>query len=188
MNFTFKSTTGITMSGLRQKQNATTKKNSTTRNVNTRGGGSTIREVESPQKSRKKNGPPRDDEDNARADAIAEARRDAEAEIEAVEHHTDVTPPPEIPTRGLGPAAATGDRARALVQKEANNKAAEAEKKAAKLTAELEEAKALLQKERKKRQRENEEEASISKPRRSSSNVVSSRKKAVSTVNYVIKF
>jgi hypothetical protein len=96
------------MSGLRQKQNATTKKNSTTRNVNTRGGGSTIREVESPQKSRKKNGPPRDDEDNARADAIAEARRDAEAEIEAVEHHGDVTPPPEIPARVLGPAASRG--------------------------------------------------------------------------------
>ena len=141
-----------------------------------------------PKKAGKKNGPPRDDEDNARADAIAEARRDAEAEIEAVEHHGDVTPPPEIPARVSGPAAATGDRARALVQKEANDKAAEAEKKAAKLTAELEVAKALLQKERKKRQRENEEEALISKPRRSSSTVVSSRKKAVSTVNYVIKF
>ena len=158
MNFTFKSTTGITMSGLRQKQNATTKKNSTTRNVNTRGGGSTIREVESPQKSRKKTGPPRDDQDDACADAIAEATRDAEAEIEAVEHHGDVTPPPEIPARVLGPAAATGDRARALVQKEANNKAAEAEKKAAKLTAELELAKLQLQKERKRRQTENEEE------------------------------
>ena len=111
-----------------------------------------------------------------------------EHHAEAVEHHADVTPPPEIPARVSGPAAATGDRARALVQKEANDKAAEAEKKAAKLTAELEVAKALLQKEREKRQRENEEEASISKPRRSSSTVVSSRKKAVSTVNYVIKF
>ena len=49
-----------------------------------------------------------------------------------------MTPPPEIPARVLGPAAATGDRARALVQKEANNKAAEAEKKAAKLTADSE--------------------------------------------------
>ena len=139
-----------------------------------------------------------EEEDNARDDAIADGRaaraasraeeaaegsRDAQAELEAVDHDADKTPPPETSRRVEGPAAATGDRARALGQKEANDKAAEAEKKAEKLTAELEVAKALLQKERKKRQRENEEEASISKPRRSSSTVVSSRKKAVSTVN-----
>ncbi len=108
--------------------------------------------------------------------------------MDAVEHHAEETPPPEIPARVVGPAAATGDRARALAQKEANDKAADAERKAAKLTAELELAKAQLQKERKKRQMENEEEVSISKPQRSSTSVVSSRKKAVSTVNYVIKF
>ena len=61
-----------------------------------------------------------------------------------------MTPPPEIHARVSGPAAATADRQRALGQKEANDKAAEAEKKAAKLTAELELAKLQLQKEKKK--------------------------------------
>jgi hypothetical protein len=163
------------------------------------GRGSTVKEVQSPQKGRKENRLPRHEDDDARAEALAdghaaraselaERRRDAEAEMEAVEHDAEKTPPPEISARVEGPAAATADRARALGQKEANDKAAEAEKRAAKLSAELELAKALLQKERKKRQTENEEEVSISKPRRSSTSVVSSRKKAVSTVNYVIKF
>jgi urease accessory protein UreE len=67
-----------------------------------------------------------------------------------------------------------------LGQKEANDEAAEAEKKAAKLTEELALAKAQLQKERKRRVTENQEEVSISKPRKPST---SARKKAVSTVN-----
>ena len=82
--------------------------------------------------------------------------------------------------RAHGPAAATGERARALGQKEANDKAAEAVKKAAKLTEELAVAKAQLQKERKRRVTEGQEEVSISKPRKPST---SARKKAVSTVN-----
>jgi hypothetical protein len=122
------------------------------------------------------------------AELAAEGSRDAQAELEAVDHDAEKTPPPDISRRVEGPAADTGERARALGQKEANDKAAEAVKKAAKLTEELAVAKAQLQKERKKRQRENEEGASISKPRRSSSNVVTARKKAVSTVNYVIKY
>ncbi len=71
--------------------------------------------------------------------------------MEAVEHDAEKTPPPEISARVVGPAAATADRARALGQKEANDKAAEAEIKAAKLTEELVLAKAQLQNERKKR-------------------------------------
>ena len=117
------------------------------------------------------------------AELAAEGSRDAQAELEAVDHDADKTPPPETSRRVEGPAAATGDRARALGQKEANDKAAEAVKKAAKLTEELALAKAQLQKERKRRVTENQEEVSISKPRKPSTSVVTARKKAVSTVN-----
>ena len=114
------------------------------------------------------------------AELAAEGSRDAQAELEAVDHDAERTPPPEISRRAEGPAAATGERARALGQKEANDKAAEAVKKAAKLTEELAVAKAQLQKERKRRVTEGQEEVSISKPRKPST---SARKKAVSTVN-----
>ena len=114
------------------------------------------------------------------AELAAEGSRDAQAELEAVDHDAERTPPPEISRRAEGPAAATGERARALGQKEANDKAAEAVKKAAKLTEELAVAKAQLQKERKRRVTEDQEEVSISKPRKPST---SARKKAVSTVN-----
>ena len=114
------------------------------------------------------------------AELAAEGSRDAQAELEAVDHDADKTPSPEISRRAHGPAAATGERARALGQKEANDKAAEAVKKAAKLTEELAVAKAQLQKERKRRVTEDQEEVSISKPRKPST---SARKKAVSTVN-----
>ena len=114
------------------------------------------------------------------AELAAEGSRDAQAELEAVDHDAEKTPSPEISRRAHGPAAATGERARALGQKEANDKAAEAVKKAAKLTEELAVAKAQLQKERKRRVTEDQEEVSISKPRKPST---SARKKAVSTVN-----
>ena len=114
------------------------------------------------------------------AELAAEGSRDAQAELEAVDHDADKTPSPEISRTAHGPAAATGERARALGQKEANDKAAEAVKKAAKLTEELAVAKAQLQKERKRRVTEDQEEVSISKPRKPST---SARKKAVSTVN-----
>ncbi len=114
------------MSG-RQKQQAITRKDSTTRNPNTSGRGNTVKEVESPPKNRKGSRTERDDEHNACAVALAEARSDVQAEIEAFDHHADVTPPPEIHERVSGPAAATVDRQRALGQKEANDKAAEAE-------------------------------------------------------------
>ena len=114
------------------------------------------------------------------AELAAEGSRDAQAELEAVDHDAQKTPSPEISRRAHGPAAATGERARALGQKEANDKAAEAVKKAAKLTEELAVAKAQLQKERKRRVTEDQEEVSISKPRKPST---SARKKAVSTVN-----
>jgi hypothetical protein len=114
------------------------------------------------------------------AELAAEGSRDAQAELEAVDHDADKTPSPDISRRAHGPAAATGERARALGQKEANDKAAEAVKKAAKLTEELAVAKAQLQKERKRRVTEDQEEVSISKPRKPST---SARKKAVSTVN-----
>ena len=114
------------------------------------------------------------------AELAAEGSRDAQAELEAVDHDADKTPSPEISRRAHGPAAATGERARALGQKEANDKDAEAVKKAAKLTEELALAKAQLQKERKRRVTEDQEEVSISKPRKPST---SARKKAVSTVN-----
>ena len=117
------------------------------------------------------------------AELAAEGSRDAQAELEAVDHDAEKTPSPEISRRAHGPAAATGERARALGQKEANDKAAEAVKKAAKLTEELAVAKAQLQKERKRRVTENQEEVSISKPRKPSTSVVTARKKAVSTVN-----
>jgi hypothetical protein len=180
------------MSRVREK--ATIRKDT---NTNTRGRGSSVKEVQSPQKGRKGNRHPRHEEDDVRAEALAdghaarasgraeelaEGRRDAEAEMEAVDHDAEKTPPPEISARVVGPAAATADHA------EANDKAAEAKKRTEKLTAELELAKAQLQKERKKRQMENKEEVSISKPRRSSTSVISSRKKAVSTVNYVFTF
>ncbi len=104
--------------------------------------------------------------------------------MEAVDHDTEKTPPPETSARLQGPAAAIADRQKALGQKEANDKAALAEKRADKLKAELELNKTQLQKEKKRKQIE--EEVPTSKPRRSSTPVVSSRKKAVSTVNYVI--
>jgi hypothetical protein len=191
------------MSGGRQKSVAHTRKDTNTKNANNRGRGSSMRAVESPKKKIGKRGTRPEEEDNARDDAIADGRaaraasraeeaaegsRDAQAELEAVDHDADKTPPPETSRRVEGPAAATGDRARALGQKEANDKAAEAVKRAAKLTEELASAKAQLQKERKRRLTEDPEEVSISKPRKASTSVVTARKKAVSTVNYVIKY
>ena len=173
------------MSSGRQKQQAVTRKGSTAKSTNIRGRGSNSREVESPLKVAKGKRLNSEDEDNAREVALAEARSDAQAEREAVDNDTEKTPPPEIFVRLEGPAAAIADRQKALGRKEANDKAAEAEKRADKLRAELELTKTQLQKEKKKRKIE--EEVPISKPRRSSTSVVSSRKKAVSTVNYVIK-
>ena len=173
------------MSSGRQKQQAETRKGSTAKSTNIRGRGRNSREVESPLKVAKGKRLNSEDEDNAREVALAEARSDAQAEREAVDNDTEKTPPPEIFVTLEGPAAAIADRQKALGRKEANDKAAEAEKRADKLRAELELTKTQLQKEKKKRKIE--EEVPISKPRRSSTSVVSSRKKAVSTVNYVIK-
>ncbi len=80
----------------------------------------------------------------------------------------------------------TADRAKALELKDANEKAVEAEKKAAKLTAELALAKAQLQKEREKRGTENPVEVSTQQQRRSRTSSATSQKKAVSAINYLI--
>ena len=50
------------------------------------------------------------------AELAAEGSRDAQAELEAVDHDAEKTPSPEISRRAHGPAAATGERARALGQ------------------------------------------------------------------------
>ena len=170
------------MSG-RQKQAATTKQTTTMGRVNTRGGrGSNLKEVDYPPRGRRGTRAATEDEGDARAKVM----NDAQEEMEAIGRSGDLTPPSEKSPKLSGPAARTAYRAKALELKDANEKALEAEKKAAKLTAELELAKAQLQKERKKRETEKQEEVSTPQPRRSRTPSATSRKKAVSAINYLI--
>ncbi len=167
----------------REKQAATTKQTTTMGRVNTRGGrGRNLKEVDSPPRGRRGTRAAAEDE----GDACAEAINDALEEMEAIGRSGDVTPPPEKSPRRTGPAAGTADRAKALELKNANEKAVEAEKKAAQLTAELELAKAQLQKERKKRETEKQEEVSALQLCRFRTPFATSRKKAVDAINNLI--
>ena len=139
------------MSG-RQKQAATTKQTTTMGRVNTRGGrGSNLKEVDSPPRGRRGTRAATEDEGDARAEAMNDARE----EMEAIGRSGDLTPPSEKSPRLSGPAARTANRAKALELKDANEKALEAEKKAAKLTAELELAKHSCKKKGEKERRKN---------------------------------
>ena len=174
----------------RQKQTATTKGHTST--VRSRGGsgsgGKAV--VESPSKAKRgrKNA---DEESDARTEAINDAR-DAQEEMEAMSGAIEAATPPRSPQRNnqrIGPASGTSDRAKALELKDANEKATEAEKKAAKLAAELEQVKAQLQKEKKRKEPEKNVVAVSTPPlRKPKAAAAGSRKKVVSTIYDFITF
>ena len=142
-------------------------------------------EVKSPTKGRRATRAAAKEDGDARAKAINDAH-DALEELEAMERPGNVTPPPLQSPRRNGPAAGTAYSARALELKDVNEKAVEAETKAAKLAAELEKMKDQIIKEKRKREQENPVEVSTQQQHRQRTPSETSRKKAVSAMNYCI--